>query len=152
MEKKVKRKRILATLLATIGLVSVTSAFAFTANASAVDTEGTYGRSPYNYLWTEARLKEDYTSSYQKCISARENYNSIVYGAYTDKVSTVFDTYYNLKDPISGKATPSYSFSTGTTRYMINYVRENNMIYAGMSFTPGGMGYPVHIKWSPDSV
>lgn len=152
MEKKAKRKRILATLLATIGLVSVTSAFAFTASASAVDSEGTYTRSMYNYMWTEARTKDDYTSSYQKCISAKETYNSCVYGSNKSYPTNIGDLDYYLKNPSTGKATPSYSFSTGTTRYMINYVKENNMKYAGMAFSPGGMGYSVHIKWSPDSV
>lgn len=152
MEKKSKRKRILATLLATVGIVSVTSALAFTASASAVDTDRTYGRSQYNYMWTEARTKDDYTSSYQKCISAKESYNSVVYGSNMSYPITVGDLNYNLKNPSTGKATPSYSFSTGTTRYMVNYVRENNMKYAGMAFSPGGYGYSVHIKWSPDSV
>ena len=78
MEKKSKRKRILATLLATVGIVSVTSALAFTASASAVDTDSTYGRSQYNVMWTEARTKDDYTSSYQKCVSAKESYGSVI--------------------------------------------------------------------------
>ena len=152
MEKKLKRKRILATLLATIGIASVTSALAFTASASAVDTDSTYGRSKYNYMWTEARPKEDFTSSYQKCISTKETYGSRVYGSSKSKPINIGDLNYNLKNPSTGKATQSYSFDNGTTRYMVNYVRENNLKYAGMAFDPGGNGYSVHIQWSPDSV
>ena len=152
MEKKSKRKRILATLLATVGIVSVTSALAFTASASDVDTDSTYGRSQYNVMWTEARTKDDYTSSYQKCVSAKESYGSRVYGSSSSNPVNIGQINYNLKNPSTGKATTTYSFSTGTTRYMVNYVKENNLKYAGMAFMPGGYGYSVHIKWSPDSV
>ena len=152
MEKKLKRKRILATLLATIGIASVTSALAFTASASAVDSEGTYFKAAYTYTWTEARRKDDYSSGYQKCISAKESYGSRVYGSTVLVPTHHVETQYNLKNPSTGKATQTYHFSTGTTRYMVNYVRENNLPYAGMVFMPGGNDQDVHIKWSPDSV
>lgn len=103
-------------------------------------------------MWTEARTKDDYTSSYQKCVSAKESYGSRVYGSSSSNPVNIGQINYNLKNPSTGKATTTYSFSTGTTRYMVNYVKENNLKYAGMAFMPGGYGYSVHIKWSPDSV
>ncbi len=130
-------------------------------SASCKDTEGTYKVSGYGYRWTEsARKKEDYTSSYQKCLSCTRTYQSWVYGSNKSVIKNTDENYHNssilkrnLKDPKTGKRTPVYTFNKGTTRYMINYVKENKLKYAGMMFMTGNIEpCTAHILWSPDSV
>lgn len=115
----------------------------------------------YAYTWTpSARYKEDMSSSYQRCISAQRTYTSWVYGSAKTNPANLGDIEDQLTKPgDKSKTTPKYSFQTGTTRYMQNWVRENhtqtnlNVPYAGMMFYGGaGYTYEIYCAWSPDSV
>lgn len=155
MEKKnKKKKRILTTLLATIGIASVATTFALTASANNyTDTDATYYIPSYAYTWTSpARLKTDSSYAYQSCISTDVPYGSWVYGSWVE-YPNVGQIYTGLTDPNTGRGTPTYNFYSGTTYYMVNWVNENNMPYAGMMLMTGGPdhGY-THIRWSPDSI
>lgn len=154
-KKKSNKKRTLATILATIGIVSVTSVFAMNASANNYqDTEGMYSYTSSQYSYTDsARLKTDSSYSYQKCLWTDFAYYSWVYGSWQGGNQTLSTTLYDLKDPISGRATPWYTFNNGTTYYMVNWVNENNIPYAGMMFAVGGNCLGLnYIQWSPDSI
>mgnify|MGYP000383484359 CR=1 FL=1 len=153
-KKKSNKKRILTTLLATVGIASVATAFTLTASANNyTDTDATYWVGGYSYSWTEAaRLKTDSSYGYQKCISTTVPYYSWVYGSWVEYPNQS-QVNSDPTDPVTGRHTPSYTFNTGTTYYMVNWVYENGIPYAGMAFMNGG-GQPgwTHIRWSPDSI
>ena len=99
-----------------------------------------------------ARPKYDTTSAYQRCIeSSGLPYISYVYGL------KVGGSKYNAS---GGNV---YTLTKNTTKYMINYVRENYnknsstyTNFAGMACYPKGTGginsFTVKFYWSPDSV
>lgn len=96
---------------------------------------------------TAARAKQDYTSSYMKCKSLSNNYsyNATVY-AVNPNGTTWTNTYYAV-------GSPSYTFRQGTTKYMINYVKEKGYssacIRADQNFDGTATATGV---WSPDSI
>lgn len=54
---------------------------------------------------------------------------------------------------ITEVGSPVYYFQAGYTRYMINYVKENNYKYAAISARPLSSGsYTAEGLWSPDSI
>lgn len=158
--KKFNLKRKLALTLSVICIMISLGAISVSAN-NCKDTDKTYLVSGYGYRWTEsARKKEDYSSSYQKCISCTRTYQSWVYGSNQSVIENTDKNYHDssilkryLTNPKTGKRTPVYTFNKGTTWYMINYVKENKLKYAGMMFMTGDIEHcKAHIRWSPDSV
>lgn len=150
---KCKIKRGLAVTTAVLCMISSLGMFGASAN-NCKDTDGKYSVGGYAWKWTNpARKKTDYTSSYQKCISSNVTYYSWVYGSKIPNPQNISQLTAHPTNPKTGKITPSYTFKTGTTRYMINYVKENRLPYAGMMFWTGSTKTgKTHIKWSPDSV
>lgn len=155
---KIKRKFI--TAMAVVCALSSVAAISASAN-NCSDTEGTYDVGGYAYKYTDAaRRKEDYSSSYQKCIWSTVTYQSWVFASKTEYPGSNARDHVTLK--YNGKETPAYYFSTGTTRYMVNYINEYNDLqtdadekyrFAGMTFWTGStQGGRTNIKWSPDSV
>lgn len=151
--KKSKFKRTVVLTLATLCAISSMGLFSASAN-NYTDTEGTYPVGGYAWRWTDAaRTKEDTSSSYQKCISSTCTYYSWVYASNYASPQNLSQLNCHPTDPKTGKITPQYTFSTGTTRYMINYVRENKYPRAGMMFWTGSTTTgSTHILWSPDSI
>ena len=157
MNKKLKKS--ISAFFAAAMIVSSVGCISVSAN-NCKDTYKTYKVGGYNYTWTEgARVKTDYTSSYQKCIKTGATYQSWVYGSNVNNIPVSTNNLhsgkikYRLKNPKTGKATPTYHFRNGTVHYMINYVKENKLKYAGMMFYTGAFhGTNATIKWSPDSV
>ena len=115
----------------------------------------------YAYMWSHAaRYKEDMSFSYQRCINAPRTYTSWVFGSSKTNPANLGELESQLTKPGDpSQTTPRYIFQTGTTRYMQNWVRENNtqtnlnVPYAGMMFFGGaGYIYEIYCAWSPDSV
>lgn len=149
--KKLKKVFIMA-----LAIISFSSVFAISASANNhSDTRETIGIASYSYSWTTAaRYKEDMSYSYQKCVSTPQSYTSWVYGSTVNRPTNVQQCNGNLTKPgNSGMGTTRYTFTTGKVVYMNNWVRENNIPYAGMLFFGGtGSYYTASILWSPDSV
>lgn len=157
--KKRQLKRII--ILSVLALCAMSSFGILSASANNyTDLEKEYDVGGYSYKWTDvARKKEDDSSSYQKCLSATTTYQSWVYGSNSETITNDISNIHNgtikyqLKDPRNGNSTPAYTFKTGTTYYMINYVHENNLKNAGMILWTGGpTGGKTKIRWSPDSI
>lgn len=155
------KRVVISTLAAVCTLSSLATLCVGASNYK--DTDGIYKVGGYAYRYTNtARYKSDYSSSYQKCISTNVTYQSWVFASKTSNPGTAVNKHVLLKNPKTGKVTPSYYFSTGTTRYMINYVNEYNDTkkketdkyhYAGMQlWTASPKTGSAHIKWSPDSI
>lgn len=154
---KNKKKRILATLLTALVGVSIAGTLSVSVSAAGnvSDTHETCYISQFGaFTWTgSARKKYDDTSSYQKCLSTNYTYQSSVYGSNVKNPTDLSQLKMSLKHPTTGQATQAYNFQTGTERYMVNFVKENNITYAGMVFSPSGRAsHYAEILWSPDSV
>lgn len=133
----------------TLGMLGMFlfSIFAINTKAAGNYTDTTYkyqfsDYTPYAGWNTECREKRDYTSSYMKCNqSSGRTYTAWVCAGNT---SSEF--------PIE-VGSPKYTFSAGTTRYMVNYVKERGYNYARIQAWPSGNGYYyVEGLWSPDSI
>lgn len=159
-QTKHKIKRTFITVMTVVCALSSVAAISASAN-NCSDTEDTYAVGGYAYKYTDAaRRKEDYSSSYQKCISSTVTYQSWVFASKTAYPGSAASNHVTLT--YKGKTTPSYYFSSGTIRYMVNYINEYNdlqsngadkYLYAGMTFWTGSTkGGSTHIRWSPDSV
>lgn len=143
-----KKRKILLTLAGI--LVLSMNTFGITSSAAGNYKDTTYrfdfSNDVPSYLgWvTEPRQKLDYTSSYMKCKSAPSGHS---YTAFVGACNSVDDPYRY------GVGSPSYTFVQGTTRYMINYVKEKGYNYACIrgeandyaTWTASGL-------WSPDSI
>ena len=159
MKKMCSLKRITAGLVLMLFSCSTLGTFCVSAN-NYHDTKYVGSVSGNGTRWTtSARKKTDDTYSYQYCASTTRRYQSWVYGSYKSNISSELKNLHNgtikkdLRNPKTRKLTPTYWFSSGTSRYMINYVKENNLPYAGMMFMTGdnGGGYAT-VWWSPDSI
>ena len=109
-----KIRKILLTLSGI--LVLSMGSFGITSSAAGNYRDTTYeyrfsDYTPYLGWVTEAREKLDYTSSYMKCTSAPSGHS------YTARVAATNELYFGVLD---GVGSPTYTFSKGTTRYMIN--------------------------------
>ena len=95
---------------------------------------------------TSIRGKWDYTSSYMKntAIMTGTRYNAVSVGRMSALPGENWNSY----------GAPSYTFTSGTTRYMINYVKENGCGYCSIltNSVPGYGSYTASGWWSPDSV
>lgn len=151
--KKIHTVKKIILVMTVFSIILSMGMFSTSANNSS-DTNGVYSVGGYAWTWTDAaRLKTDYTSSYQKCVSSNVTYYSWVYASNLSYPKTLQDLLSHPTNPSNGKITPSYAFSTGVTRYMVNYVKENKYDKAGMMFWTGSTTTgKTHIYWSPDSV
>lgn len=90
---------------------------------------------------TASRAKQDYTSSYMKCTRSG--------GGLSYKATAVARS----GSSIIYVGSPTYSFTTGTTRYLVNYVKESGYNYASIYATPNSSAaYTAIGLWSPDSI
>lgn len=97
---------------------------------------------PYAGWNTSFRSKLDNTSSYMKCTSTPYSYNARVMGGASTSATLGINV-----------GSPTYRFSAGTTRFMVNYVRENNLSAACINATPSvSYSYSASGVWSPDSI
>lgn len=93
--------------------------------------------------FTSSRNKLDYTSSYMKCKYTSHSYSARVYGEDGWRIDVSKEHWYN--------------FNTGTTRYLINFVKENGYPRAciGIESTDYNIyspGFNANGLWSPDSI
>ena len=94
---------------------------------------------------TNAREKKDDSSCYMKCtiMPSDKTYTAYVYGTnYSDK-NTLIDVSRGYH----------YLFKKGTTRFMRNWVYEENLKYAVIGANRNNL-FPFYAEgvWSPDSV
>lgn len=136
-----KCKKILAVLLITILAMPLFSISASAGNTS--DQSVTWHFSGgNNRVLATFRAKYDDTSVYQKCTKTSYTYYSYVKGSYTST-----GTSYNVSNG------STYTFNTGSVRYMSNYAYEWGYSYAGLVAIPdNSKTYTASMLWSPDSV
>lgn len=143
-----KKRKILLTLAGI--LVFSMNVFGTTSSAAGNYHDTTFAFSFSNYSpsylgWvTTPREKLDYTSSYMKCKSATSGHS---YVAFVGACRSIDDPYrYEV-------GSPSYTFVQGTTRYMINYVKERGYDYACIKAEPNDYAtWNASGVWSPDSI
>lgn len=133
------RKKIFTILLSTL-LIFL---FAFM-SVSANNCGDTTFRFMFfsDHYYTELRGKTDTSSSYMSCNSTPYSYRAHVYT--TSGSGNIIDCSYGHY----------YVFNTGTTRYLINNVKENGYTSSGIMGTRlyYGTAYSSTGLWSPDSV
>ncbi len=134
------KKKILALSLISLIIMLYASVSMVNANNSS-DTRFRFMffSDMYN---TELRPKTDTTSSYMSCESTPYSYRAHVY---------TFDGAGNTVDCSYGHY---YVFNAGTTRYLINNVKENGYSSSGIMGKRlyYGVAYSATGLWSPDSV
>jgi hypothetical protein len=151
-----KRKIGSRVFISIMAIMLIASAGMMTAGAYGNITDRPYSFSfnaPQTVITPEAGRKLDSTFVYMHCDYAGHVYTARAYAT---------DVYFNLNDPntnISGipiydvSHENTYQFGTGSTRWMLNWVYENNHPYAVVGADPVDvLGYGAWGVWSPDSV
>ncbi|MEE1077622.1 MAG: DUF2712 domain-containing protein [Agathobacter sp.] len=112
---------------------------------------GNYKDTSYSFsfqnraLYTQARSKNDYTSSYMKCTSCTSNTS---YTAHVVATTSIFSN-----DYVDASRGHVYCFTTGTTYKMLNWVKEDGFSYAAIQGNPNyGYNFSASGYWSPDSI
>ena len=108
-----------------------------------------------NAYASEGREKQDSTSAYMKCNTMTHNggttgsgnsYYGTAYGS-TSLNGTYSNCMYN------GKTSTRYLFTSGTVKYMTNYIKESNHSFARIWCESGYTSYATFTGvWSPDSI
>lgn len=107
-----------------------------------------------NMYASSGRQKQDDSSCYMKCNSyshignqgSGNSYYGTAHGAVS-KESSYSNRMYN------GKVSPRYMFTSGTTKYMTNYIYESSCRWANIYCESGYTSYATFSGvWSPDSV
>lgn len=114
----------------------------------------TYATGGNMYATKDGRQKQDDSSSYMKCNSyshignqgSGNSYYGTAHGAVS-KESSYGNRMYN------GKVSTRYMFTSGTTKYMTNYIYESSCRWANIYCESGYTSYATFSGvWSPDSV
>ena len=114
----------------------------------------TYATGGNMYATKDGRQKQDDSSSYMKCNSYSHSgnqgsgnmYQGTPHGAVS-KESSYSNLMYN------GKVSTRYMFTSGTTKYMTNYIYESSCRWANIYCESGYTSYATFSGvWSPDSV
>lgn len=149
LQKMIATVGAVAVMAGSFGIIGVmASNYADTSYTFSFATGGNV------YATKLGREKQDSTSSYMKC-------NSYVHTASNGSGSTYYGTVHggmsasgSYTNPVyNGNSSKRYSFTSGTTRYMTNYVHEASYTYANIYCESG---YTNHTSfsgvWSPDSI
>lgn len=100
---------------------------------------GTY----ISYVTPVARVKEDSSSAYMKCVSSPYVYYAWVYGSMSENPWPHTDVSNGMR----------YAFHQGQSLYMSNYAHEWGYPYAGIEAQPStDAHYDADTLWSPDSI
>ena len=123
-------------------------------NCKDSDWTFTYATGGNMYATKDGRQKQDDSSSYMKCNSyshignqgSGNSYYGTAHGAVS-KESSYSNRMYN------GKVSTRYMFTSGTTKYMTNYIYESSCRWAKIYCESGYTSYATFSGvWSPDSV
>ena len=114
----------------------------------------TYATGGNMYATKDGRQKQDDSSCYMRCNSyshiGNQGSGNSYYGTAHGAVSE-WSSYSNRM--YNGKVSPRYMFTSGTTKYMTNYIYESSCRWAKIYCESGYTSYATFSGvWSPDSV
>ena len=137
-----KLKKFLATVSAVAIMAGSLGTMGVLAN-NCKDSNWTFTYATGGNMYvSSSRQKQDNSSCYMRCNS----YYGTAHGAVSEW-SSYSNRMYN------GKVSPRYMFTSGTTKYMTNYIYESSCGWANIYCESGYTSYATFSGvWSPDSV
>ena len=149
-----KLKKFLATVSAVAIMAGSLGTMGVLAN-NCKDSNWTFTYATGGNMYvSSSRQKQDNSSCYMRCNSyshiGNQGSGNSYYGTAHGAVSE-WSSYSNRM--YNGKVSPRYMFTSGTTKYMTNYIYESSCRWAKIYCESGYTSYATFSGvWSPDSV